>query len=118
MREELGWIDHVATLLDGMEIVFVGAAVLPAYLTPEAARDARETSDVDLVVEAVSLGSYAKIEAELRRRGLRQWITGREPVCRYHTHGEGDDDDVVIDVIPGSRRERGVFERLERLAAL
>jgi len=48
------------------EVVFVGAATLPLWITDEAAPPLRPTADVDVVVEVATRMEYAAFEQRLR----------------------------------------------------
>ncbi len=86
-------IDDAAAALEGLEVVFVGGAVLPLLF--EMSIPARETEDVDCVVMVRTRAELAAFEAELRRRGLRQPLDRDGPVCRWWTTG-----DRPIDLMP------------------
>lgn len=51
------------------EVVFVGGATIPSWMTSASARALRATDDVDAVGEAVSYVAFAALEERLRARG-------------------------------------------------
>lgn len=53
------------------EVVFVGAATLPLWITDPAAPPMRPTTDVDVVVEASTLRAFNGFEERLRDAGFR-----------------------------------------------
>lgn len=52
------------------EVVFVGGATVPCYVTDPAAPDARTTTDVDLVIAALTRSDYHAFEDRLRQQGF------------------------------------------------
>lgn len=53
------------------EVVFLGAATLPLWITDPAAPPVRPTADVDVIVEVTTLIAYNEFEQRLRKVGFR-----------------------------------------------
>lgn len=66
-------LEEAAAALGGIrdEVVFLGAATLPLWITDEAAPPLRSTADVDVVAEVTTLIEYDRFEARLRSAGFR-----------------------------------------------
>lgn len=54
----------------------------------------RVTADVDVIVEAASLGDYYRFAERLREQGFREDKSDAAPICRW------SDPPVVLDVMP------------------
>ena len=75
--------------------VFVGGSVAPLLVTDPAAADARNTKDVDAVVQVATRGEYHDIEKQLA--AVNYHLDPNENVlCRYKN------GDLVLDVIPSA----------------
>jgi hypothetical protein len=74
--------------------VFVGGAVLELLITDPTVIDFRPTTDVDLVVEAATYGTYAAVEQTLADRGFTHLVGLGVPICRWRI-GE-----IIADVMP------------------
>lgn len=74
--------------------VFVGGSVLELLITDPTVIDFRPTTDVDLVVEAATYGTYAAVEQSLADRGFAHLVGPGVPICRWRI-GE-----IIADVIP------------------
>lgn len=74
------------------EVVFVGGAVVSLY-NDRPSPEARETLDVDIVVEVASYNNYAEIETRLRSKGFEN-DTESGVICRYKIAG------IIVDVMP------------------
>lgn len=81
MNEAVFRIEQVAKALGDLcnEVTFLGGAVLPLLITDPAAGPVRPTKDVDVIVEAMSYGQYARFEAHLRAQG---WQNVPDVICR------------------------------------
>ncbi len=53
------------------DVVFLGAATLPLWITDPGARELRPTLDVDVVVEVTTRAAYNRFEDRLRDAGFR-----------------------------------------------
>jgi predicted nucleotidyltransferase len=74
--------------------VFVGGAVLELLITDPTVIDFRPTTDVDLVVEAATYGTYAAVEQTLADHGFTHVVGPGVPICRWRI-GE-----ILADVMP------------------
>lgn len=85
----------VSGLLAGLEqdVVFVGGAVVALYVNKETATEVRPTEDIDVVVELISYGSYADLEARLRDLGFQNDVASGI-ICRFIVQG------ITVDVMP------------------
>ena len=71
------------TLAGELDVVFVGGATIPLYVSEERHGELRATDDVDCVVEVTSRLGYYDVEGKLRARGFRQRVDAqRAPACR------------------------------------
>lgn len=75
------------------KVVFVGGAVVELYCDDPARAEVRPTDDVDVVVEIINLGSYERLEEDLRIIGFNHDMFS-SVMCRYKYH------DIVIDIMP------------------
>lgn len=75
------------------QVVFVGGAAISLYADDPGADSPRPTSDIDLVIEAVGYGAYARLEQRLAELGFHH--TPEDAInCRYRYHG------VTVDIMP------------------
>ena len=86
------------------EVVFVGGATIPVWVTTASAPALRATEDVDVVSEAVSYAAVADLEDRLRAQGLRN-----DPavICRWRQPQSG----LVLDVMPADAAALGFTNR-------
>lgn len=75
--------------------VFVGGSVAPLLVTDPAAADARNTKDVDAVVQVATRGEYYNIERQLAAVNFHL-DPNDNVLCRYKN------GDLVLDVIPSA----------------
>jgi len=95
MSGALRLVEDAARLLAGLDVVFVGGAVLGLYLPARVQEEVRATEDVDCVV-SVSYMGLANLERQLAQRGLSQSHNlPTDPICRWR-----DANGAVIDVMP------------------
>ncbi|MBK7982361.1 MAG: hypothetical protein V9G64_09055 [Candidatus Competibacter sp.] len=85
--------EHLGDILC-KEMVFVGGAVVGLLITDAAMPSIRSTEDVDLIVEAVTLRDYHRIEQTLRVQGFEQDMRPASPICRWRVGL------VAVDVMP------------------
>lgn len=76
------------------DLVFVGGAVAGLLITDPAMPAIRPTEDVDLIVHAVALADYHKVERALVIQGFAQDMHPEAPICRWKV------DAVTVDVMP------------------
>jgi len=86
------------------EVVFVGAATLPLWITDEAAPPLRPTADVDVVVEVATRMEYAAFEQRLRRSDFRD---DKRVICRWLHAGTG----LMLDAMPNDAAILGFENR-------
>jgi predicted nucleotidyltransferase len=92
------------------EIVFVGGAIAGLLITDPAMPSIRPTEDVDLIVEAVTLRDYHRIEQTLRTQGFQQDMQPAAPICRWRVGS------VAVDVMPTLETILGFSNRWYPLA--
>ena len=75
------------------QVVFVGGATTTLYLDQSKLSDidARQTGDVDYIVEVTNLRKYQKLEEELRNLGF---TPVEDMICRFQK------GDIIIDMMP------------------
>lgn len=100
---ELG-LDALGPLAD--EVVFVGAAVLPAWITDPAVFPLRQTTDCDCVIDVQTKARYDAFGARLRKQGLREDAPSRV-ICRWRA----PNSDLEIDVMPSDQAILGFSGR-------
>ena len=86
------------------EVVFVGGATIPVWVTSPIAPALRATEDVDAVSEAVSYAAFAELEERLRAQGLRN---DPSVICRWQQPQTG----LVLDVMPADAAALGFTNR-------
>lgn len=111
MKTNEGMLAEVAELLDGLDVVFLGGVVVGLHLDELGPDAVRLTNDVDCVVLTASLKQHAELEAELRRRGLRQPLDEPGPICRWRTPAG-----TLVDVMPRDPAILGFGSRWYELA--
>jgi hypothetical protein len=96
-------LDHAAKVLGPVaaDVVFVGGAVIVAWVTDPAAPAPRPTLDVDVVVEVATLAQRMRFDQRLRDRGLSEDVEGGV-ICRW----KHPPTTLVLDVMPV---DAGVF---------
>lgn len=85
-------VDRLDNLID--EIVFLGGSTTDLLITDQAAPPVRETKDVDVIVEVVSLAEYYNLSERLRKLGFSEYQSEDAPLCRWVM------DDLILDVMP------------------
>ena len=85
-------VDRLDNLTD--EIVFLGGCTTGLFITDQAAPPVRETKDVDVIVEVVTLAEYYKLSERLRELGFHEDQSEGAPLCRWII------DDAILDVMP------------------
>ena len=87
------------------EMVFVGGAVAELYADNPAASEIRPTIDVDCVIEISSRLQFARLEENLRTRGLKNDLSEGAPICRWIYK------DIKVDVMPTDSNVLGFSNR-------
>ncbi len=82
------------------KFVFVGGAVVELYCDDQTRPEARETNDVDVVVEVVGAGQKEKLDDSLRKTGF-QPDRDSKIICRHKYRG------IIVDVMPSEERFLG-----------
>jgi hypothetical protein len=101
-RGNLDQLTAVCTLLEPLlgRFVLVGGCATALLITDRGAPDVRATLDVDLIVDVISRGDYARLEAQMRKLGFQPAMSD-EVICRWQ-HG-----DYLVDVMPTDERVLG-----------
>ncbi len=92
VAEGLSQIEH--------KFVFVGGAVVELYCDAQTRPEPRETNDVDVVVEIVSVGQKEKLDDSLLKTGF-QPDRDSKVICRHKYRG------ITVDVMPSEERFLG-----------
>ena len=79
MHENLKMVVRVARSLGELsqQVVFVGGATVPLFLTDAGAAPPRFTKDVDVIVELTTRASYHRFGEQLRLCGFREDVGKR-----------------------------------------
>jgi len=85
-------VDSLGSLVE--EFVFLGGCAAGLLITDVAAPPIRETIDVDVIVQVLSIGEYYALSEQLRELGFREDASDDVPICRW-TNGT-----VILDVMP------------------
>lgn len=91
----LSVVAEVAAALKSLkdQMVFVGGAVISLYTDDPAADEIRPTSDIDMTLNALSLGDWTNLQEELDKLGFHPDPFGPS-ICRYKYK------EIDIDIIP------------------
>jgi len=76
------------------EMVFLGGSTTGLLITDDASPPVRETKDVDVIVEVVTLAEYYKLSEKLRALGFNEDQSEGAPLCRWVMDG------LILDVMP------------------
>lgn len=79
------------------ELVLLGGASIPLWITDSAARPARLSKDVDVIVEVATYGAYQRFAERLRERGFVENAESKV-ICRFVYREETTE--LVLDVMP------------------
>ncbi len=83
------------------EMVFLGGSTTGLLITDQASPPVRETKDVDVIVEVVTLAEYYKLSKKLRALGFNEDQSEGAPLCRWVM------EDVILDVMPTDSKISG-----------
>jgi predicted nucleotidyltransferase len=87
-------------------MVFLGGSATGLLITDDLTRESiRHTEDVDLIVEAVSHGEWARLRAELSDRGFRE-SPADDIICRMRLGAA-----LIVDFMPTDERILGFTNR-------
>lgn len=104
-------LENASAALGGLgdEVVFLGAATIPLWITDPAAPQPRPTVDVDVVVEVTTLREYHQFESRLRAAGFRDQ---GDMIGRFLF----GDENRQLDVIPADASILGFENRWQRVS--
>lgn len=102
-------VEYVATELGPLidEFILVGGCAAGLLITDSARPPIRQTIDVDLTAEILSLSSYYDLQEKLKSRGFTE---DQEIICRWKKSG------ALVDVIPANDIGLGFSNRWYPLA--
>lgn len=86
-------------------LVFVGGCATGLLVTAQRAQAIRPTTDVDVVVHAVTITDYHAMERAIEARGFRHDLSDDAPICRWVLNG------VVLDLMPSEPDILGFHNR-------
>ena len=75
------------------EVVYLGGCTTALFITDPLSLDVRSTTDVDCIVDIISLPKYYQFGKKLSKQGFKQ-SASEEVICRWHY------DDAQLDVMP------------------
>lgn len=80
---------HVAQRLEplGLRFVFIGGGILGFLINDPAVPTVRGTRDIDIVLEALAVSGYERLEAQLRTAGFQHDMSDGAPRCRWLLNG-------------------------------
>jgi len=106
-------IEKVALRLDELldEVVFLGGATTALLTTDPQIPDARQTLDVDCIIDIISFVDYNKLGKRLREKGFTQSIE-KPIICRWQI------ESVIVDIMPTDKRILGFANRWSKDALL
>jgi predicted nucleotidyltransferase len=94
---------EIESLLD--QLVLVGGCATELLITDTAAPEPRPTYDVDMVLHALNIGDYYKVETQLRELGFSQTEDEQGIICRWTKKA------LVLDVMPTDEKILGFTNR-------
>lgn len=94
------------------QFIFLGGSVVPLLVTDEAAPEARNTLDIDVVVNVISRTEYEKITDELKKVDFHHDMTSGI-TCRF----KHQTNDLILDVMPTDEEILKMGNRWYKLAA-
>jgi hypothetical protein len=86
------------------EVVLLGGASIPLWITDPAARPARLSNDVDVIVEVATYVAYQRFAERLRERKFAE-DSKSKVICRFVYREEATE--LVLDVMPTSESVLG-----------
>jgi len=101
--------DQIKTVALGLqpivdEFVFVGGAIVECYVTRSAAEEARQTDDIDIVVELAHYEKFGVLQEKLIAGGFNPDSTSKV-ICRYRFKG------IIVDIMPDNEAILGFSNR-------
>jgi len=91
-------------------LVFVGGCATGLLLTAERSELIRPTRDVDVIVQATTLGDYHAVEKQIAKKGFKHDISDEAPICRWIK------DNIMLDLMPSEPGILGFHNRWYPLA--
>lgn len=91
-------------------LVFVGGCATGLLVTAQRAQAIRPTTDVDVVVHAVTIADYHAIERAVEARGFKHDLSDGAPICRWVLNG------IQLDLMPSEPGILGFHNRWYPLA--
>jgi hypothetical protein len=82
------------------EVVFLGGCTTALFITDPLLFDVRPTTDVDCIIDVISLSEYYAFEEALRKQGFKQSMND-DVICRWHY------DELILDVMPTDEKILG-----------
>lgn len=82
------------------EVVLLGGTSIPLWITDSAARPARLSKDVDVIVEVMTYGAYQRFAERLREQKFVE-DSGSKVICRFVYREKKTE--LVLDVMPTSK---------------
>lgn len=86
-------------------LVFVGGCATGLLVTAQRAQTIRPTTDVDVVVQAVTHADYYAVERAVEARGFKHEQSDDAPICRWLFNG------LVLDLMPSGPGILGFHNR-------
>lgn len=103
LKEEIKTVAlGLRSILD--DFVFVGGSIVECYATRPAAEEARQTDDIDVVVEVAHYARYSALQEKLINGGFNPDSTSRV-ICRYRFKG------IIVDIMPDNEAILGFSNR-------
>lgn len=93
----------------GLDVVYVGGAIIGLYLDAFGASKARPTKDVDCIVAIEARPAYMMFETRLRDAGISPSAEEGDPICRWKIGG------IKVDIMPFDEAILGFTNRFYRL---
>lgn len=112
-RVDLPLVELAAIALGPLvdEVVFVGAAVLPVWITEKEVLPLRATDDTDCVIDVSTKARYDAFGERLRAQGLRE-DKDSKVLCRWRV----PESDLIVDVMPAEQSILGFTGKWVHLA--
>lgn len=92
--------------------MFVGGATTALLVDPAAASGARQTEDVDFVIDISVAGDYHQFENRMRQLGFQNDKSPEAPICRWKLPYLGTE--LILDAMPPDEKILGFTNRWYR----
>ncbi len=102
----LAMLEMVARKLGGLndEVVYLGGCTTALFINDPLSLDVRSTTDVDCIIDIMSLRQYHQFENKLSEIGFKKSMED-SVICRWHH------DDIILDVMPTNEKILGFGNR-------